>query len=105
MFEREDIEKIRQEIMRFRELLTLMQGYQKSGEQSYAKLFARFSAEETAGIREKDLQWKAAEAMSPDDVAELGRAVGQMRFYARELERNFEDLHGTILAAQDSEGE
>lgn len=103
MSDREEIEKVRQEIMRFRELLTLMKGYQQRGEQSYERLFSRFPAEETAGVKEKDLQWKLAETMTPADLDALARMAGEMRFHARELEQNFEALQGTILAGMDGE--
>lgn len=103
MQDREAVEKVRQEIMRFRELLTIMRGNLESGERSYAKLFSRFSAEEMAAGKEKDMQWKAAEAMGPDEISALGGSVMQMRFHARELEKNFEELYDKIMAGQEGE--
>lgn len=98
MSERETIEKMRQEIMRFRELLTVMRQYTESGERAYQKLFDGFSEAEKAEIKEKDLQWKAAEALSPEGREKLSRAVMEMQFHARDLERNFEELFGIIAS-------
>jgi hypothetical protein len=96
------IEKVRQEIMRFKELLGVMRGNLEDGERTYAKLFADFSAEEMAGTKEKDLQWKLAERMV-DDVSVLGTSAGQMRFRARNLERAFEELQDIIAATHTTE--
>ncbi len=98
----EDIEKVRQEIMRFRELLNVMREKLGEGEQAYAKLFSGFAAEDVANIKEKDLQWKLAENMMTD-VSPLRKAVMQMRFEARNLERAFEELHDIIATVPESE--
>ncbi len=98
----EEIEKVRQEIMRFRELLDVMRSTMDDGERAYAALFSGFSSEAMAGTKEKDLQWQLAETMV-EDVEPLLRAVGQMRFEARELERAFEELHDIVMATQKPE--
>jgi hypothetical protein len=101
MADREQIEKVRQEIMRFRELLTLLREKLDKGERAYSGLFSSFSPEEIAGTKEKDLQWKAAEKLLDDDSA-LRKAVLQMHFDTREMERAFEELYGIIVTVQES---
>jgi Lon protease-like protein len=98
MANEEDIERLRQAIMRFRELLDLMSAKLEDGERAYASLFAEFTPEEQAAMKEKDLQWKAAEGLIDDAaaIASFGRAAMNMRFEARELERAFDDLYGVI---------
>ena len=98
----EDIEKVRQEIMRFRELLNVMRERLEDGERAYARLFSNFSPEEIANTKEKDLQWKLAETMVAD-VSSLGKAVGQMRFDARLLEHGFEELYDIIATVREPE--
>lgn len=100
----EKVERVRQEIMRFRELLTIMRQQQEAGERLYAKLFAGFSEEEKAATKEKDLQWKLAEQIE-GDLSALNKAVLQMQFAARDLERNFEQLHHLIYETESAEAE
>jgi hypothetical protein len=101
MADRENVEKVRQEIMRFRELLDLMRGKLEDGEQAYTQLFAKCNPEDVQRLKTKDLQWKAAE-LNIDDLAPLSRAVGRMRFEAHNLERDFEELHGIIASTPES---
>ena len=35
--------------------------------------------------------------MTPEDVTSLGEAAGRMRFYAHDMELNFEQLYDTIM--------
>jgi hypothetical protein len=99
--DRERTEKVRQEIMRFDELLGIMRGRLAEGERAYEALFAGFTAEEREGMKHKDLQWKLAEQI--DDLTPLKRAVSQMRFGARELEKAFEELYDIIASTPDSD--
>jgi hypothetical protein len=96
----EDIEKVRQEIMRLRELLDIMRDKLEDGERAYAGLFSSFSAEEVSGIAEKDRQWKAAEKLV-GDVSPLRQAVMQLRFDTHELERSFEELYDIIGSSEE----
>src|SRR5947209_457819 len=96
MTEPEDIEKVRQEIMRFRELLNVMREKLQDGERAYAQLFSQFSPEEMKKTREKDLQWQLAQQII-DDLSPLKKAVMQMRFEARNLEHGFEELYNIIV--------
>ena len=95
----EEIEKVRQEIMRFKELLGVMRGNLEEGERAYARLFASFSPDEMAGTKEKDLQWKLAQRVL-GDLSPLSRAAVQMRFHAHNLERAFEELYDIIVSGQ-----
>ena len=96
MASREEIEKVRQEIMRFRELLNISRARLDDAERAYAGLFSICSPEDKQTLKEKDLQWKAAEVLV-EDVKPLAHAVGQARFNARELHRAFEELHDIVL--------
>ena len=100
----EEIEKVRQEIMRFHELLNIMRANLEAGERAYTQLFADCSPEEMKTLKEKDLQWKVAEDMV-GDVSQLRTAVSRMRFDARNLERAFEELHDIIVSGQEEEAD
>lgn len=95
----EDIEKVRQEIMRFRELLNLMRQRQEDGERAYQQLFSRCSPDQMQTMKEKDLQRLVAEQMA-GDLSAIRKAVGQLRFQSRELERAFEELYDIIVSAE-----
>jgi len=101
MTEHEKIEKVRQEIMRFRELLNIMTQQLQDGEQSYARLFSMCSEEDVESLRDKDLQWKVAQQII-DDLSPLRKAVMYMRFNARNMERDFEALYDIIDATPDT---
>ena len=100
MTDREEIEKVRQEIMRFRELLNIMRQKLEDGEQAYTQLMSKYSAEDAKSLKHKDLQWKIAEQIIHEPSA-LSNAVIRARFDARELERNFEELYDIIVASQE----
>jgi hypothetical protein len=101
---REQIEKVRQEIMRFRELLNIMRGRMDQGERAYAQLFANCPPEDKQRLKEKDLQWLVASQIV-GDVSELRTAVMDMRFGAYELERAFEELYDIIVTVNEEESE
>ena len=100
----EAIEKVRQEIMRFRELLDILREKLDDGERIYEKLFSSLSPEEAALTKEKDRQWKLAEKMVAD-LSPLSRAVFQMYYEAREMERAFEELHNIIVTVPDDDAQ
>jgi len=104
MSNREQIEKVRQEIMRFRELLDIMRLRLEDGERRYERLFANRSAEDRQNLKEKDLQWKVAEQMI-DDLKPLSEMVLRARFDCRELEKAFEELYDTIVMVSEDEEE
>ena len=98
--QRESIEKVRQEIMRFRELLDIMRQSVDAGDQAYTQLLSKYSAEDAKTLKHKDLQWKVAEQII-HDLGPLSKAVLKARFDARELERNFEQLYDIIVSEPD----
>ena len=97
----EEIEKVRQEIMRFRELLNIMRLKLDEGERAYGQLFANVSPEEMTTMKEKDLQGKVAREII-GNLTPLSNAVLKVRFDARELERAFEELYNIIVTVQES---
>ncbi len=99
MYSSENIEKVRQEIMRFRELLNIMRLRLESGERAYAQLFTNHPPEE--GLKEKDRQWRLAEELV-HDLTPLSKAVMQVRYDARDLERAFEELYNIIVTVEES---
>jgi hypothetical protein len=99
MTDTEQIEKLRQGIMRFRELLDLLHAELNTGEQAYVQLFAHCTPEEKAALKEKDLQRRAALALI-DDSSALRDAALHLRFVTRHLERDFEQLHDNLIPAE-----
>jgi hypothetical protein len=93
----EQVERMRQAVMRFRELLDIMQLRLADSERAYTQLFARYTADELAGKPEKDRQGMLARDIV-DTPLVLGKPVMQARFDARELEREFEYLHDIIMS-------
>ena len=98
----EEIEKVRQEIMRFRELLNMMREKLEDGERSYKGLFAAHSVEIWQGVKEKESQWQLAEQMV-GDVTPLSKAVLRARFDAHNLDLAFEELYDITLTAPDDD--
>ncbi len=100
MADPEQIEKVRQEIMRFRELLNIMRIKLEDGERAYARLFANCSPEDKQRMKEKDLQWQVATQIV-GDLSGLSKAVMQVRYDARDLERAFEELFDIIVTVEE----
>ncbi|GEM_PF-909630 len=96
------IEKIRQEIMRYRELLDVLRSRVDMGDKLYDKLIARVPAEERDGKSEKDVQTLVAYAIE-DDLKPLEDAVLRMRFEARDFEKAFEELYDKIVTPHEEE--
>jgi hypothetical protein len=92
----DEIEKLRQAIMRFRELLDIMRLEVEEGEQAYQQLFANCTPEEIATLKEKELQRQVATRLV-DDPSVLGKAALHLRFVARNLERDFEQLYDNVM--------
>ncbi|MFN8447103.1 MAG: hypothetical protein U0521_00520 [Anaerolineae bacterium] len=92
----EQLERARQAIMRFRELLDLLNAELEQSERNYEQLFARCTPEERETLKEKDLQLRAAIHLL-DNRAALGDAALHMRFITRNLERDFEQLYDNIM--------
>jgi DNA-directed RNA polymerase subunit F len=100
MANNEEIEKVRQEIMRFNELLHVMRRKLEYAERAYARLFQNCDPEDVKNLKEKDLQWKVAEQLV-HDLSPLSIAVVQAQFDAREIERAFEELYNIIVTVPD----
>lgn len=96
MSDPERTEKVRQELMRFNELLGIMRNRLADGEQAYSLLYAGVPPHEREKANHKDLQWKLAEQL--DDLTPLAQATSMMRFAARELEKAFAELQAIISA-------
>jgi hypothetical protein len=96
MTEHEDIERVRQAIMRYRELLDVMQEHLNEGDRMYKRLIAQHAPEDTTGMSEKEIQWEVAEQIV-DDTEALKRAVGHMHFQTHQMERDFSDLYGILV--------
>jgi hypothetical protein len=94
MFDEEEIEKVRQAIMRYRELLDLLHVRAGYAERAYEGLFAGLTGEQRA-LPEKLRQREAAVA-ALNDLEPLRRAALSIHFDLRDLERAFEDLYGNI---------
>ncbi len=99
MADPEKIERVRQEIMRFRELLHIMRQKLEAGERAYAQLFSNCSPEDMKALKEKDLQ-KMVALQIIDDLTPLRKAVMQTRYDARSLEQAFEELDDIVAATQ-----
>ena len=91
----EEVERVRQQIMRFRELLNIMRLKLEDGERAYEQLFSNRSPGEMKTVKEKDLQLLVAQDII-DDTSALQKAVMRARFDAHELERAFEELYNII---------
>lgn len=102
MTDPELLEKIRQAIMRYRELLNLVHGRVASAESGYEALFHRVPEEKRASLREKDLQREAA-LLALEDLEPLRRAVLKVHFDLREMERAFEELYNLIAPEEESQ--
>lgn len=94
----EEIEKVRQEIMRFRELLNIMRKNLDDGERNYAALFSNVSSEEMKAMKKKDLQRKVAEEIIGDasQFSRLRKSVSSLWFNTHNLEKALDELQGII---------
>jgi len=90
----EDVEKIRQAIMRYRELLDILKTRTDEAESCYSALFAGLSQEQR-GLPEKAMHREAA-LLALDDLEPLRRSLLGARFGLRDLERAFEETYNAI---------
>ncbi|MDX2141247.1 MAG: hypothetical protein SF123_24395 [Chloroflexota bacterium] len=97
-------EKIRQAIMRYRELLDLLRIRQEVDERAYAALFDGVDTEAKASLQEKALQGEAAR-LALDDLEPLRRAVLSMQLGMRDFAREFEELYGNIALDESDEAD
>jgi hypothetical protein len=95
MTDAEQLEKVRQAIMRYRELLDVLHGRIASAERNYAALFNGLTDEQRASLPEKEQQREAARR-ALDDMEPLRRALLHMTFDLRDMEHGFEDAYNNI---------
>lgn len=98
----EQVEKTRQSIMRLRELLDIMHLRLEHGERGYAKLFDHISDEDKATKPEKELQRLAAYPFI-ENPKQLADVALEMRFFTRNLEKEFEELFDIIMTEHEFE--
>lgn len=96
-FHPEQVERVRQQIMRYRELLDILHSRLRDAERAYNRLFDACTAEEKSSLREKELQRVAAIRLLENDLTLLSDAVLTMRYDARDMEREFDHLYGLIV--------
>lgn len=92
----EQIEKIRQAIMRYRELLDILQQRLAQGEKDYAALFDLLTTKQKTGLEEKQRQRIAAIHAIDGELTHLQRAILRLRFDMRDIEKAFEELYDHI---------
>jgi hypothetical protein len=73
-----------------------------TAEEAYKQLFANFTPEEMATLKEKELQRLVATSIV-DDPTPLADAALHMRFVGRNLERDFEHLYDNVMAEEEEE--
>ncbi|MDX2161049.1 MAG: hypothetical protein SF162_06960 [bacterium] len=95
MHEPEQIEQVRQAIMRYRELLDVLRERTAQAEKAYSALFAAIPPEQRESLTEKLLQREAA-LIALEDMEPLRRALLRAQFDLRDLERAFEETYGNI---------
>ncbi|MFW5709412.1 MAG: hypothetical protein ACOCX5_04240 [Chloroflexota bacterium] len=95
----EQTEKIRQAIMRYRELLDLLDAQVKQAESNYVALFDQVPSRLKVDLVEKDLQREAA-LIAVQDMEPLRRYILQVRFNMRDMERAFEELFDNIAVVE-----
>lgn len=91
----DQIEKVRQAIMRFRELLDQLKIRLANGERAYDSFFKDLPADQHATLPHKLLQREAA-ILALQDLEPLRRAVLHLQFEMRDLEHGFEHLYENI---------
>ena len=98
MNQHERTERIRQAIMRMRELLDLLRQSVDDGERAYEQLFAVLTDAEKDGLKEKEQQWLIAQKFLADP-SPIAREALKLRFRARDLGRAFEEVHDNLVDA------
>lgn len=103
MTDTEALEKARQAVMRFRELLDILAQQVQEGEEAYARLFAALDPAETDGLQVKEVQRLAARAIVADPEP-LRRAALVQGFGCRNLERDFTQVHDALFFEDGANG-
>jgi hypothetical protein len=95
MHDSEQIETVRQAIMRYRELLDILGLQLERSERAYNALFDSLPQDQRDTLPEKQLQREAA-IVALEDLEPLRRAVLRLRFDTRDIERESEALYNNI---------
>ncbi len=95
----EELEKARQGIMRMRELLDILRARVDEGERAYQQFFAELSPEDTAGLKEKEIQRLAAYAIV-DDRSQIMNPALHLCFVLRDLANEFEQIHDNFVVEE-----
>ena len=98
----EELEKARQGIMRMRELLDILHARVDEGERAYDRFFVGLSPEDTAGLKEKEIQRLAAYAIV-DDRSEIMTPALHLCFVLRDLANEFEQIHDNFVVEEEPE--
>jgi hypothetical protein len=95
----EDIERIRQAIMRLHELMELMRHHLHEGETAYEALFATLTPEERT-LPYKTQQRVIAETLLDSSTQPLADIALRLRLHARDFEREFENVHDKVVSSE-----
>jgi hypothetical protein len=97
----EQYEKIRQAIMRYRELLDLTKGHLAEAEKTYAALLGHLTPQERAQLPAKEQHGLAAQK-AMQDLAPLRQAVWGAYFNLHQMTQAFSELQDNINTNQAS---
>jgi hypothetical protein len=100
MTDPEQVEKVRQAIMRYRELLDLLHERTDNAERAYGALFDRLTEEQRATLPEK-LQQREAALVALEDLEPLRRALLRAQFAMRDFERAFEEIYNNVAPQEE----
>jgi hypothetical protein len=101
MHDADQIERLRQAMMRWRELLEIMQARLTHSQAAYDALLATLPAERRAQLKEKEQLWEVAQHLLESGQTEpLQRAILKMQFANRDLERAFEEIYNHLVSSE-----
>lgn len=96
----EQVERVRQAIMRYRELMDLLHSRTATAERNYERLFEPLTPDQRETLSEK-LRQREAAIHALKDMEPLRRAVMQIRFAMRDFEREFDQIATHIAPEED----
>lgn len=99
MSQEEDVEKVRQAIMRYRELLDVLNARIHQAEKRYQALFAVIPAEKKT-LPLKALQREAA-LLALDDMEPLRKATLAVYYDLHDMTKAFEEVYNNIAPTSD----
>ena len=88
--------------MRMRELLDILHARVDEGERAYQHFFDGLSPEDTAGLKEKEIQRLAAYAIV-DDRSQIMTPALHLCFVLRDLANEFEQIHDNFVEVEEVE--